>query len=62
MTPRRPQTIAAYDADRLTAKDAALTAAKADGCTCNPDITINGTHATVRHDDWCALLRRRDVN
>jgi hypothetical protein len=55
-------TIAGYRSDRLTAHQAASTAARAQGCTCDPDIEIDGIHAYVRHDDWCALLRHGDVN
>jgi hypothetical protein len=55
--------LAVYDPDRITSPNAAaLIAAKAAGCTCDPEITVEGIHATVEHDDWCALLRSRDVN
>jgi hypothetical protein len=46
----------------LDAKRAALIAARAAGCTCAPDVEIRGIRATVRHDNWCALLRREDRN
>ena len=44
-------------------------AARANGCTCIPDITllpidIEGLavrQARVVHDDWCALMRRRQA-
>jgi len=46
-----------------TAEDALLVAARAEGCTCDPDITLaDPPHAHVYHDDWCALLRRQDIN
>ena len=57
-------TVVAYNPETFTSPEQALlAAARAEGCTCNPDITLepNG-HAYTRHDDWCALLRRRDVN
>lgn len=68
--PRGLSAIAIYDPATFTdPQQAALIAARADGCTCNPEISIkanagNGDigHATIRHDDWCALLRRGDVN
>lgn len=65
---RRPQrpapSLLAYDPARLAKRDAVLAAARAQGCTCKPTITIapDGYNATVGHDDWCALLRRQDVN
>jgi hypothetical protein len=57
-------TIVAYDKSTFTTpEDALRVAARAQGCTCNPHITLDsGGHATARHDDWCALLRRQDVN
>jgi hypothetical protein len=58
-----PMQIAVYDPNRITSPNAAaLAATRAAGCTCDPQITIEGIHATVAHDDWCALLRSRDVN
>ncbi len=46
-------------------------AARANGCTCIPDITLLPTpinieglavrQARVVHDDWCALMRRRQA-
>lgn len=60
---RLPMAVA-YRPERFeTPEQAAIAATRAAGCTCDPDITINGIRATVKHDDWCALLRRdRDVN
>jgi hypothetical protein len=39
-----------------------VTAARAAGCTCQPEITrghnVNGVpQFTAAHDDWCSLLR-----
>lgn len=54
-----------HDPDRLTA--AVLTSALLAGCTCSPDVDLteegDGIHrATVRHDDWCALLIARTAH
>jgi hypothetical protein len=46
----------------MTPQEAAIVAARAEGCTCAPEVTIAGVSAFLRHDDWCALLRKRDVN
>lgn len=43
-------------------RDAALAATKAAGCTCEPDITFDGDMARIKHDYWCAVLRRKDTN
>jgi hypothetical protein len=61
---RRPPTIIAYDTSAFTsAEDALRTAARAQGCTCKPDVTLTDDgQAHLLHDDWCALLRRQDVN
>ena len=58
----RPQQLLAYASDRIDAHDATLAAARASGCTCQPDIALGGSYVYCRHDDWCALLRREDVN
>jgi hypothetical protein len=59
---KRPDAIALYDPERTSAIDAAIAAARGQGCTCQPEVTIDGVRAFLRHDDWCALLRKRDVN
>lgn len=60
--PKGPTQIVAFRPP-FTARGALLVAAKAAGCTCDPDIDIGDwPQARVRHDDWCALLRRADVN
>jgi hypothetical protein len=52
-----------YDPAKLTRREAMLMAARAQGCTCEPDIRIGEwPHAYVEHDDWRALLRRGDRN
>ena len=51
-----------YDGQQITAQEAAIVAARAEGCTCAPEVTIAGTSAFLRHDPECVLLRRRDVN
>lgn len=62
--PRRTPTIVAYDTSAFTsAEDALRTAARAQGCTCKPDVTLtDDKQAHLLHDDWCALLRREDAN
>jgi hypothetical protein len=39
-------------------------AARAAGCTCSLIVVVSDVEqeACVYHDDWCALLRRGDVN
>jgi hypothetical protein len=59
---RRPTSAVLYDHERITAQEAAIVAARAEGCTCAPEVTIAGVSAFLRHDSWCSLLRRRDVN
>jgi hypothetical protein len=61
---RRAPTVVAYDKSAFTSAEEALrAAARAQGCTCNVQITLgNNGHAHAQHDDWCALLRREDVN
>ena len=42
------------------ARVAALRAARAQGCTCEPEVRfVNGQPplATLAHDEWCPLLR-----
>lgn len=59
----RPSQLVAYAADRLSAREALLSATRAAGCTCSPTIELdNWPNAHVYHDDWCALLRAEDVN
>ena len=45
----------------------AQTVARAQGCTCSPDVTVRRDpraplvrHLVVAHDDHCRLLARRD--
>lgn len=49
--------------DRI--RHAALEAARAQGCTCKPTVTLARRepvwHAQVAHDDWCPLQRSRDT-
>jgi hypothetical protein len=54
--------VALYAPARISAARVAHAAAIAAGCTCRPDVEIRGDVATVRHDSWCALLRRDDKN
>jgi excisionase family DNA binding protein len=58
----KPDAIALYDPERTTVNEAVTAAARAEGCTCNPEVTIKGVSAYLRHDQHCALLRRKDVN
>jgi hypothetical protein len=58
----RQTQVAIYRPDRRSAIEVALIAARAGGCTCEPEIEMRGVRAIVSHDDWCALLRRGDVN
>jgi hypothetical protein len=59
----RAPMVVAYDPSRFTDPlEAALIATRTAGCTCSPEIEVNGIHATVRHDAWCSVLRRQDVN
>ena len=44
--------------------DAALVLARAQGCNCEPEITITTVgrgipFAHIRHDSWCRLLANR---
>jgi hypothetical protein len=57
-----PDALAFYDPDAMTPDEAVLAAARAQGCTCRPTVTLHGASAVLQHDDWCALLRKRDVN
>jgi hypothetical protein len=58
----RPPQLVAYLTDRLAAREATLAAARASGCTCQPEIELDWPRVYCRHDDWCALLRCEDVN
>ncbi len=47
-------------ADQVTA--ASTLAAKAEGCTCDVDVTVTSIapsawHVQIAHDDWCPRLR-----
>lgn len=61
---RLPPIPVAYRTEAFEDERAAvLTAVRAMGCTCDPDIEPSrGGHVKVHHDDDCALLRRADVN
>jgi hypothetical protein len=59
---QKPTSAVLYDDQQITAQEAAIIAARAEGCTCAPEVTIAGVSAFLRHDSHCALLRRRDVN
>ena len=59
---RRPAAGVLYNPDAMTPRQAAIVAARAEGCTCKPTVTVDGVRAFLQHDDWCALLRRQDVN
>lgn len=48
-------------------REAALIAARAEGCTCEPEVELVEIEprvyvSRVAHDPWCVLLRRRDRN
>lgn len=43
-------------------RDAALAVTKAAGCTCEPEITIDGDTVRIKHDPWCVVLRRKDTS
>jgi hypothetical protein len=53
-----------FELGRVSPRQAMLMAARAAGCTCMPDIVVSGVDecAGIFHDEWCALLRRGDVN
>ena len=42
-----------------------LAGARAQGCDCNPEISVPAiergkvSHVSVAHDDWCAMLRQQ---
>jgi hypothetical protein len=49
------------------AEQVAFASSRVAGCTCRPDISVTTDaegiqHARVAHDDWCPLIRKRDVN
>jgi hypothetical protein len=58
----KPDALAFYDPDAMTPAEAVIATARAQGCSCQPEVTISGMRAFLRHDTWCALLRKRDVN
>lgn len=58
----RPDALALYDPSSTTAVEAVKAAAKAQGCTCEPTVTLSDVRALVQHDEWCVLLRRKDTN
>jgi hypothetical protein len=39
------------------ARQIAIRAARAQGCTCNVEVIGSGLEFTLRHDAWCPLLR-----
>ncbi len=56
-------TVVAYSSERFSSREeAALAATRTQGCTCDPELVVDGQRVTVRHDSWCVLLRRRDVS
>ena len=59
---QRAPMVVAYSSERFTAEQAAVTATRVAGCTCSPEVVVDGLRATVRHDPWCALLRRSDLS
>jgi hypothetical protein len=59
---REPDAVALFDPTQTSAVEAVIATARGQGCTCKPDVTIEGVRAVLHHDEWCALLRKRDVN
>ena len=65
---RKPMlsTAALFSEKAMTAEEAAFAAARAEGCTCDPEVKlveVDGIHyGAMLHDDWCALMRRADMN
>jgi hypothetical protein len=63
---RRPKPFYAqvveFERGRLTPRQAMLVAARAAGCTCQPDIVVSDIDrsAALYHDDWCAVVRQGD--
>jgi hypothetical protein len=57
-----PDAVALFDPNQTSAVEAARAAARAHGCTCDPEVAIDGVRAVLAHDHWCALLRQEDVN
>jgi hypothetical protein len=53
-----------FEPGRVSARQAMLAAARAAGCTCAPDVVVSDVDqcAGIFHDEWCALLRRGDLN
>jgi hypothetical protein len=55
--------VIAFDTAKLSLEDAKITAARAEGCTCQPELSkIDWPHVTILHDDWCPVMRKQDVN
>ena len=56
MTERRPSMALFFSEDP---HDAALAVTRLAGCTCDdPDIEVRGNEITIKHDLWCAVLRK----
>ncbi len=51
--------------ERTRLRQAALEAARRQGCVCKPTITLRADgalwRAQVAHDDWCPLARSREA-
>lgn len=59
---RRTMQPVAFDPAVMDASEAAVIAAKASGCRCKLEVVVRSGKLIVRHDSWCPLLRRGDVN
>lgn len=52
----RPRVRRQHTNQRKRIRAAAITAARASGCTCDPDVRHDATgRMTVSHDHWCAM-------
>jgi hypothetical protein len=56
---KQPAQLVIYRPDAIESPEqAALAAARALGCTCQPEVAIHdGIRAVIRHDDDCPILR-----
>jgi hypothetical protein len=60
---RRSPRVVAYSSEQFSQDEAVFASTRLAGCTCEPDIRIDGQDVHVKHDQWCALLRaRRDLS
>jgi hypothetical protein len=57
---REPSMAITFSSAELEPHEAALTATRRAGCTCDPEIEIEGKAITIKHDYKCPVLRRRD--